>query len=326
MMNAPVSVIALHEKGRIVKETYEAVSFAGKLSDKSPSIVVLSGEEEAEPLSTELAQETGLDVTCLTGSMLREYSAEAYKKTLLSFFRGKGNVCLCIPHTSQGGDFAPQLSVGLKACCITSVEGLADNVFFRSMFGGKFRAAIRPGSASLVLTLVPGAWKSREKASRVPGTTKVIPVTGVDVRTRTGGIREAEHANMSLTKAEVIISAGRGIGRQENLSLIERLSSLFPKSAIGATRGLCDLGWLGYTHQIGSTGNTVAPKLYLACGISGAIQHIAGMKDSQLIVAINTDVHAAIFRTAHYCVVEDLTTFIPLLIDIYLKGKDKKVD
>lgn len=323
-MNAQVSVIALHEKGRIAKETYEVVSFARELSKETPSVVVLSGEEEAASLSTELAEKTGLTTICLSGSMLREYSAEAYKKALLSFFGSKGNVCVCIPHTSQGSDFAPQLSVGLKACCISSVEGIGEGVFFRSMFGGKYRAVMRPESASLVITVIPGAWRHQEGASDIPGTTRIIPATGMDVRTKTNGIREAVHENMALAKAEVIVSAGRGIGRQENLSLIEKLSSLFQKSAIGATRGLCDFGWLGYTHQIGSTGNTVAPKLYLACGISGAIQHIAGMKDSQLIVAINIDAHAAIFRTAHYCIVEDLSTFIPLLLDIYSKAKDKR--
>jgi electron transfer flavoprotein alpha subunit len=325
-MNASISVIALHEKGRIIKETYEAVTFARELSEERPNIIVLSGEEEVGSLTGELAEKTGLDVICLTGSMLREYSAEAYKKSLHTFFGNKGDVCICVPHTSQGSDFAPQLSLSLEACCITSVEGIGEGVFFRSMFGGKFRARVRPERNSLVLTVIPGAWKHREIVPAVPGTIRIIPVSDVSVSTRTSGVREAEHANMALAKAEVIVSAGRGIGRPENLSLIEKLSSLFPKSAIGATRGLCDLGWLGYTHQIGSTGNTVTPRLYLACGISGAIQHIAGMKDSQLIVAINTDVHAAIFRTAHYCIVEDLTTFIPLLIDIYVKGKDKKQD
>ncbi|HQG30956.1 MAG TPA: electron transfer flavoprotein subunit alpha/FixB family protein [Deltaproteobacteria bacterium] len=319
MINASVSVIALHEKGRVAKETYEAVDFARELSKDRPGIVVLSGEEEAERVSRELAEKTGLDVVCLSGSMLGEYSAEAYRKTLLSFFRNKGDVCICIPHTSEGSDFAPQLSVGLKACCITSVEGIGEGVFFRSMFGGKFRAEIRPERNSLVLTVIPGASRQQVGVPDLPGAVKVIPLADMAVSTRTQGFREAEHADMALAKAEVIVSAGRGIGRPENLSLIEKLSSLFPKSAIGATRGVCDLGWLGYTHQIGSTGNTVAPKLYLACGISGAIQHVAGMKDSQLIVAINTDVHAAIFRTAHYCIVEDLSTFIPLLIDIHLK-------
>jgi electron transfer flavoprotein alpha subunit len=113
----------------------------------------------------------------------------------------------------------------------------------------------------------------------------------------------------------VIVSAGRGIGRKENISLIERIAAAFPESAIGASRSACDLGWLEHQHQIGTTGQTVSPKLYIACGISGAFQHVSGMRGARTIVAINTDRHAAIFRVAHYCIVEDLTTFIPILLE-----------
>jgi electron transfer flavoprotein alpha subunit len=113
----------------------------------------------------------------------------------------------------------------------------------------------------------------------------------------------------------VVVAAGKGIGREENLALIRRLAAIFPKGAVGASRLVCDAGWLPYPHQVGVTGKTVAPKLYLACGISGTIQHVTGMRGSRCIVAINTDPRAAIFQVAHYGIVEDLTTFIPLLLD-----------
>jgi electron transfer flavoprotein alpha subunit len=118
-----------------------------------------------------------------------------------------------------------------------------------------------------------------------------------------------------LKDAEVIVSGGRGLGKKENASLIRRLAALFPRSAVGASRSACDLGWFEHKHQIGTTGQTVSPKLYIACGISGAFQHVSGMRGAQTIVAINTDIHAPIFQVAHYGIVEDLETFIPLLIE-----------
>jgi electron transfer flavoprotein alpha subunit len=129
------------------------------------------------------------------------------------------------------------------------------------------------------------------------------------------GRSQAAAEDAPITEAEVIVSAGRGIRKKENLELIERLAGLFSRSAVGGSRSVCDLGWLEYSRQVGITGKTVAPKLYIACGISGASQHIAGMKDSQLIIAINSDPGAAIFSIADYGIVEDLTTFIPLVIE-----------
>jgi len=128
---------------------------------------------------------------------------------------------------------------------------------------------------------------------------------------------------MALSAADVVVSAGRGVGKAENLSNIRALAALFPKSAIGSTRAVCDLGWLDYTHQIGSTGNRVSPRLYIACGISGAIQHLAGMKDSRMVIAINTDRQASIFGIARYGIVEDVNTFIPLVIDALKKGSGR---
>jgi electron transfer flavoprotein alpha subunit len=152
---------------------------------------------------------------------------------------------------------------------------------------------------------------------------KVIEVTRREELSETLGTFESMHMDSTLKDGEVIVSAGRGIGKKENLSLIKRLAASFPKSAVGASRSVCDLGWLEHKHQIGTTGQSVSPKLYVACGISGAFQHVSGIKGAQTIVAINTDPHAAIFRVAHYCILEDLTTFIPVLLDA-LSADDNK--
>jgi electron transfer flavoprotein alpha subunit len=118
----------------------------------------------------------------------------------------------------------------------------------------------------------------------------------------------------ALADADVIVSAGRGIGRQENLSLIYRLASVFSRSAVGGSRPVCDAGWLQYKQQVGMTGATVTPKLYIACGISGAMQHVSGMRGAGFIVSINTDPNAAIFNVSDVCIAEDAAEFLSLLI------------
>jgi electron transfer flavoprotein alpha subunit len=140
-------------------------------------------------------------------------------------------------------------------------------------------------------------------------------------RSRSLGVKRVRTENAGLAQADVIVSAGRGIGKRENLDLIHRLAELFPRSAVGGSRPICDLGWLGYKHQIGQTGATVTPKLYIACGISGASQHLAGMRGAHFIVGINTDPHAAIFNVADVVVAEDVTTFIPTLLKAYQEKK-----
>ncbi|MFY9169235.1 MAG: electron transfer flavoprotein subunit alpha/FixB family protein [Desulfomonilia bacterium] len=321
-MSGRFFIIALHEGGRIQEETWELVSFARRCCAAGPVMMVLSDEGSIERLAGELAHRTGLDVVGLAGSHLREYSAEAYIRTLVPFFRDASEeeeVHIAAAHTSRGIDFVPQLSIGIDACCITAVEDVGEGSFIRSLHHGRFRAEVRADRAKVVVTVLPGAFAPEDIEPGKPGRIRIVPAGDISLSTRSRGTRAPVHANMGLTRAEVIVSAGRGLGGSENIRLLTMLSSLFPKSALGATRAVCDQGWLDYSHQIGSTGNTVSPRLYLACGISGAIQHLAGMRNSGMIVAINTDPHAAIFRTAHYGIVEDLTTFIPLLVDRCLK-------
>ncbi|HOG08634.1 MAG: electron transfer flavoprotein subunit alpha/FixB family protein [Syntrophales bacterium] len=228
-------------------------------------------------------------------------------------------------------------------------------VFTRSLCKGKLKMDVAPTADACVLTLLPGVTAAAEPPDKggatpreaaapeafvlkpetpggkdpagggdtPPGQPQVsadVPVTVVPcdcalVRTRPLGRIPAPETDLDLNAAEVVVAAGKGIGREENLALIRRLAAIFPKGAVGASRLVCDAGWLPYPHQVGVTGKTVAPKLYLACGISGTIQHVTGMRGSRCIVAINTDPRAAIFQVAHYGIVEDLTTFIPLLLD-----------
>ena len=138
------------------------------------------------------------------------------------------------------------------------------------------------------------------------------------------GIRQSDTDIAGIDEANVIVAAGSGIGEEENLDIIHRLAALFPKSAVAGSRIVCDMGWLGYQRQVGVTGTTVSPQLYIACGISGAVQHVMGMQSSEFIVAINKDPSAAIFQTADVCIVEDLTVFIPEFIRVYHEAINTK--
>ena len=144
---------------------------------------------------------------------------------------------------------------------------------------------------------------------------------GPAFKTRSLGIKQAEADTSGISEADVLISAGMGIGDEENLEFIYALADLFPKSAVAGSRIVCDQGWLEYKCQVGVTGATVSPGLYIACGISGAVQHVSGMRGSGFIVAINTDPAAAIFHTADVCIVEDLKTFIPAFMEEYESEK-----
>lgn len=320
-MNNETIVIAELSDNRVLPVTYELIAFARALSagDAAPvRVMVLGGDVQV--IARSLADETGLDVIALVGGPTAFYNAETWMTALASLLAVRKPRYLCIPHTSRGCDFAPALAVRLGASCITAVEGVrrqgGDVSFVRSIFNGKLKMDVTPQMDTAVLTVLPGAFKAEEKSPqpRSAGSVEVLTIPDHPQKIRTLGVIPAEEQDLDLALADVIVSAGRGIGAEENLEWIRRLAGIFSKSAVGCSRTVCDLGWLGYKHQIGLTGKTVAPKLYIACGISGAVQHIAGMRGSKMVVAVNKDPQAAIFQIADIGIVEDLMTFITLLI------------
>ena len=214
------------------------------------------------------------------------------------------------------------MAIRLDAACVSGVQGLVVQdggpVFQRAVLGGKYMAGVKADDRPVVLTVLPGYFKFEGNGSHsaeIETQRPSLPVT----RTRLIEIKESA-TEAALTQATTVVAAGRGIGPEDNLDLLSRLAALFPKSAVAGSRIVCDAGWLPYHRQVGVTGATVAPELYLACGISGAFQHLAGMSGSRFVVAINSDPHAAIFNAADVGIVEDLNTFLPLLIDAIEKN------
>ena len=315
-MERKTFVIAESIRGALAQETYELVTFAQGLSTEMLPVIILVGND-IEQQAAELSEKSGCDVVALTGAHLGLYNAQAFCKAITETLPGNAPMYVCLAHTSTGYDLAPLLAARLNAACITSVENVNEGIFSRAVCSGRFIADIMPHAPSVVITVLPGIFPPHASAKQAPGSVKIIETTTPEMKSRTLGIKEPLHRDSSLKDAEVIVSAGRGVGKKDNLVFISELAGIFPRSAVGASRSVCDMGWMEYSRQIGATGRTVSPKLYIACGISGAVQHISGMKGSQVIVAINTDPHAAIFRIAHYCIVEDLVSFIPLLISEY---------
>ncbi|MBN1534864.1 MAG: electron transfer flavoprotein subunit alpha/FixB family protein [Spirochaetes bacterium] len=176
-----------------------------------------------------------------------------------------------------------------------------------------------------VVSVQPGAFSAAPLVGDERFHVERFPVSVALTATEPEGtLAVSQGDDTGLANAEVIVSAGRGIGNRENLSLLMELASLFPRSALGASRPVCDYGWLPYGRQVGQTGRRVSPRLYIACGISGSMQHLAGMRSSAHIVAVNNDRDAPIFRHAHAGVVEDCATFIRVFLDLVKERENGK--
>jgi electron transfer flavoprotein alpha subunit len=326
MMEKSIIVIAEYFDGQIKQVTYELIACAVKLQrfKMLPIKVMILGDDVARP-AREIAQISGQDVMAIQVPNLHCYNGETYRDILQNLLIEYNATYICAAHTSQGLDFAPALAVVLDADCITGVEEIVEQngniCVARPLYGGKIFAHHSTGAKTSILTIQPGVFKPLESESQTTGAVEIKSITYEPHRSFSMGLKQAEADTSAITEAKVIVAAGRGIGEVENLGSIEQLAKVFPRSAVAGSRIICDMGWLEYKCQVGVTGATVTPELYIACGISGAVQHVSGMRSSGFIVAINTDPAAAIFQVADICVVEDLTTFIPILIEMYHKSK-----
>jgi electron transfer flavoprotein alpha subunit len=327
-MKQTIVVIVEHFAGKIKPVTHELICCAKRLQQNEASVIkafILDADPAA--LARGIADTWGLEVTAVRIPGLATYNGEIYKSVLADLVREFEAAYVCIAHSSQGMDFAPALAVELNAACITGVEDILEvenrTCFVRSIFGAKAAAHVRPASDISILTIQPGMFRPQMPNKSVSGSVTIRSFRCESLKTRSTGIKPAEADMTGITEAGVIVSAGQGLGDKENLDLIYRLAALFTKSAVAGSRIVCDSGWLDYKCQVGVTGATVLPQLYIACGISGAVQHVMGMRNSEYIVAINKDPAAAIFQVADICIVEDLTTFIPAFIEVYEKTKSK---
>jgi electron transfer flavoprotein alpha subunit len=313
-----VLVIAEQRDGKLNRASWETLAAAQQAG--GPVKVVVPGSNVAAAAG-EIAGADVTEVIELDGPALAEYTADGYVNALAALIQAENPSHVFLPHTYQTRDFAPALAARLGRALITDVTGVRKEgsglVYTRPVFQGKLNADVTAdGAAPHLITFQIGAYR----ADRAARGSAAAPVRQAQASVDAGAIRqkveapfkEAKQA-VDLSQAERIVAVGRGIKGQEHLKLVEQLAQAMG-AEIAASRPICDAGWLPMDRQIGSSGQTVAPKLYVALGISGAIQHVVGMKGSRTIVAINKDRDAPIFEVADYGIVGDLFEIVPALI------------
>jgi electron transfer flavoprotein alpha subunit len=313
-----VLVIAEQRGGRVNRATWETVA-AAQGAGAPITIAVLGGGADAAV--TELAAADVAGIVVLEDAALAEYTADGYVLALAALIAQEQPSLVFLPHTYQTRDFAPALAARLGRALVTDVTATRRSgdslVYVRPIFQGKLNADVEAaGPAPHLVTVQIGAFRAdaaARGAAAAPSRRANLSIDAGAIRqTAEAPFQEARQA-VDLSQAERIVSVGRGIKGQEHLKIAEDLARALG-AEIAASRPICDAGWLPMDRQIGSSGQTVAPKLYVALGISGAIQHLVGMKGSRTIVAINKDPEAPIFEIADYGIAGDLFEIVPALI------------
>lgn len=241
-----------------------------------------------------------------------EYNPDGHKALILDVVAKENPDCVVFCHSSYGWDLAPRVAYAMKAAQVSEVVGVADGVMVVPVCNAKLRRDVKPSTEKTVVTLQSGAFGLADEPSGSPTIEKISGTAAGKVEFT--GFEQAAEGGVDLGKAQIIVSAGRGIGKPENVSMISDLAKALG-GEYGASRPVVDSEWVEHNRQVGTTGQTVAPKLYVACGISGAIQHLAGMKKSEFIVAVNTDKDAPIGEAADVLIVSDLKEFVPALTE-----------
>jgi len=277
-------------------------------------------------LAGELARKKLDKVYAVEHQLLGAYTADGYTAALEQLIRKTSPSIVLFPHTYQVRDFAPKLATRFGQVLISDtigfrIEGTAPT-FARQLFQGKLNADVKPGGAAPYFASVQaGAFRADQLAEGSAQVENFAPELGPDkIRAKPDApFRESARA-VDLTAAEIIVSVGRGIKEKENIPIVEELAKALG-AELAASRPICDSGWLPMERQVGSSGQTVSPKVYMAVGISGAIQHLVGMKGAKTIVAINKDSNAPIFEVADYGIVGDLFEVVPALVEEVKKAK-----
>jgi electron transfer flavoprotein alpha subunit len=324
-----ILVVVEQREGKLNRVSWETLAAGQALAAETGWIleaaVVGSGVAN---FAHEVAAKKVSKVYALESPRLEPYTPDAFSAALRQFIESKQPKLVLMPHTYQVRDFIPKLATAMGRTAISDCVGYKKEsgklLFTRQMFQGKLAADVSfTCDAPWFVTFQNGAFRG----DKVEAGGSAAPVETVTVEIADGVIRnkpqevfkEAKQA-VDLTQAEIIVSVGRGIKEQKNIELAKQLAEALG-GELAASRPICDSGWLPMDRQIGSSGQTVAPKLYLALGISGAIQHIVGMKGARTIIAINKDSEAPIFEIADYAVVGNLFDIVPPLIEDVKKSK-----
>jgi len=311
-----ILIVAEIQKGAIREASYELAAFAQKLGGDVRSLVIGSGiADEAESF----AKKGGGNVYAVDDAAFANYNVDAWNQAIRAAVEASGAELVLLSNTPSGWDVAPRVAAGLDAAFVSDVFDIAPGpVFKRRIFNGKLDSEVATEGPT-VATVQPGATAPFEGASQ--GSVEGLSVDASNTRAKFVETKLAEAKGVDLSKAEIIVSGGRGVGAPEKFSeVIQPLADALG-GAMGASRPVVDAGWLPHEYQVGSSGQIVTPKLYIAAGISGAIQHLVGMKGANFIVAINKDADAPIFEVANVGVVADLFEVVPALTEAVKAAK-----
>lgn len=324
-----ILVVVEQREGKLNRVSMETLTAGQALAAETgwPLEAAVVGSNVAA-IAAEVAAKKLAKVYAIESAKLEPYTPDAFAHALKQFLATKNTKLVLMPHTYQVRDFIPKLATLMGRTAISDCIGYKKEgeklTFTRQMFQGKLAADVSfTSDAPWFATFQNGAFrgdKVEAGASPAPVETVTIDIPDGVVRNKPQEVfKEAKQA-VDLTQAEIIVSVGRGIKEQKNIEIAQKLAEALG-AELAASRPICDNGWLPMDRQIGSSGQTVAPKLYLALGISGAIQHIVGMKGARTIVAINKDSEAPIFEIADYAVVGNLFDIVPPLIEEVKKAK-----
>jgi electron transfer flavoprotein alpha subunit len=314
-MSKLILVVIEQRDGKIKKSSLEAVSKAAALAQElnyeTLAVIPASSVEDSE----KIAQYGIGKVVTLSNSEFLNYSPSGYAKAVSEFAKECDAEVLLFSNTALGKDLAPRiaplLGAGIVSDCISLEVQNGELVAIRPVYAGKAQQKVKVNSTVKVFTLRPNVFQAVEKGSTANVETK--NVVSPDLSTTVSEIKRSA-GKLDVAEADIIVSGGRGLKESDNFHLVEELAAALG-GAVGASRAVVDAGWRPHGEQVGQTGKTVTPSLYVACGISGAIQHLAGMASSKYIVAINKDKDAPIFTIADYGIVGDVFEILPVLRD-----------
>jgi electron transfer flavoprotein alpha subunit len=328
-MACAILVVAEHDGGSVRDTTFELLGLAHRVAAEAgwppagiKAVVIGQGLADA---SKSVAARGAAEVICVDGEAVKDYTCDGHARVLESLIKAESPEVVLFGHTPNGWDVAPLVAAGLGVpiateCSQIALEG-GRPLFTRKAFNGKFIQVVDMGDAKPRLaTIQKGAGPAFSGTTQ--GTVRTVPagVATGDLRAKFVGVKKGEGGAVDLTQAQIIVSGGRGVGAAEKFGVVKDLAATLG-GQVGASRPVTDMGWLPHEHQVGSSGVTVNPKLYISCGISGAIQHIVGMKGSGFIIAINKDPDAPIFGVADVGVVGDLFEIVPALTKAVKEAK-----
>jgi electron transfer flavoprotein alpha subunit len=307
--------------GKIKKSSLEALSEAKRLAGEMgvETAAVLVGDAVADLVPSTFALGAA-KAYVIENIIFTDYSSQAYALALAEFVREAKPAALFFAATAMGRDLSPRvaarLGVGLASDCVKIAVKAGALEFTRPIYAGKAFLSMTLRSTPKMATLRPNVFPLGEAGAGAGEVVKMdVTVPDGTVKGRVAEVIKEDSAEVDVTEADVIVAGGRGLKGPESFALLRDLAAVFPRAAVGASRSAVDSGWIGHSHQVGQTGKTVSPNLYFAVGISGAIQHLAGMSSSKVIVAVNKDAEAPIFKVADYGLLGDLFEVVPRLKD-----------